>query len=297
MARSEHLDRAEDHYRNAFPDPAAGVDVLRTAYDEFLLQFPTPPDAQITEVDAGGVGALAVRAPGADDSAVLVWIHGGGYVLGSPKAFEEMAYRFSQASGLTVLLPDYRLAPEHKFPAALEDAIVAIDWAIEHYGAEQTFIGGDSAGGGLALAAVIARRDQGSPAPAAIALVSPFADLALTGQHFDEHAVHDVAATRDGLTGMAQAYLQGHDAADPLVSPVYADLSSLPPVLAMCGTREALSDDSRRIVEGIGAAGGEAVLSPYDDMCHVWTFFASFLPEGAQAVEEAGAFLRKHRGQ
>ncbi|MEU7814373.1 alpha/beta hydrolase fold domain-containing protein [Pseudonocardia sp. NPDC049154] len=291
MARTDALARAERVYLDGFPSKEdAGLDELRAQYDAMLLQFPLPADAVVTEVELGGVPGLTVAAPGAAADVFLVWFHGGGYVLGSPRGFSELGYALSRATGATVLLPDYRLAPEHKVPAAVEDGVAVLEAAASAYGT--LFVGGDSAGGGLALSALAVLRDKGSALPRAAAVVSPLADFAVSGDSIDSNAGTDVAVSRGSIGTLAAAYLQGHDPTDPLASPLYAKLGGLPPVLLLASTTEVLVDDARRVAAGITEAGGSAELSLYEDMCHVWPLFSSFLPEGRAAVEEIAAFLR-----
>lgn len=296
MARSEALARAERVYIDGFPDASnASVDVLREQFDAMLLQFPLPDDATVAEIDAGGVPALSVSAPTARPDRVLVWFHGGGYVLGSPKGYQEMACAMSRATGRPVVVPDYRLAPENKFPAAVHDAISVVSWATETYGGSATVVGGDSAGGGMTFAVLASLRDRGGAGqPAAAVAVSPLADFAMAGESITANAETDPAVSKGSVSNLAAAYLQGHDPTDPLASPIYGDLSGLPPALIMVGSTETLLDDSRRLVDGVTAAGGVAELSVYEDMCHVWTLFSSFLPEGETGIEQIAAFVRAH---
>jgi monoterpene epsilon-lactone hydrolase len=294
MARSDALEHVESMYLNGFPNAAtATVEELRQNYDDLLLQFPLPADATTGEGDAGGVSTLTVAAPDAAANRVLIWFHGGGYVLGTARGFQEMGYALSRASGLTVILPDYRRAPEHKFPAAVDDAVAVTRWALDRYGAENLALGGDSAGGGLTLAVLSRLRDAGSPLPAAAVLISPLTDFTATSSTIDSNAGTDVAVSRGSIGNLAAAYLQGEDPKNPLASPVFGDLHGLPPVLLMVGSTEVLLDDSRRVDEAIKASGGNSTLSVYPDMCHVWTLFSSILPEGAEAIAEAGEFLHK----
>lgn len=297
MARTEALARVEDMYVNGFPDPAtATVDDLRTAYDELLLQFPLPAGVEPVEGMAGGVPVLSVTAEGATRDKALVWFHGGGYVLGSARGFQELGHTLSRASGLTVVLPDYRRAPENKFPAAVDDGVAALTDLVSTYGADSLVVGGDSAGGGLTLAALTVLRDRGAPLPAAAVFVSPLLDFTASGASVDLYDGSDIAVSRGSIANLGEAYLQGHDPRDPLASPVFAALGGLPPSLFLVGSTEVLLDDSRRAAAAMTAAGGTAAVSEYDDMVHVWPLFSSILPEGRQAADEAGAFVRKHLG-
>ncbi|MCV7220313.1 alpha/beta hydrolase [Mycolicibacterium elephantis] len=295
MARTEALARVEEMYINGFPDPAtATVEDLRKAYDDLLLQFPLPAGVEPAETVVGGVPALSVRAAGATGDKVLAWFHGGGYVLGSARGFQELGHTLSRSSGVTVVLPDYRRAPENKFPAAVDDGVAAIEDLVSTYGAQNFAVGGDSAGGGLTLAALTALRDKGSPLPAAAVFFSPLLDFTVSGASADLYDGKDIAVSRGSIANLREAYLQGHDPRDPLASPVFGDLAGLPPALFLVGSTEVLLDDSNRAALAITQSGGTAAVSVYDDMVHVWPLFASILPEGVAAADEAGAFIRKH---
>ncbi|MFC8045328.1 alpha/beta hydrolase [Nocardia sp. NPDC057353] len=293
MARTESLARVEKMYVDGFPDATdASIEELRASYDALLLQFPVPASATVTEGELAGVPTVTVTAAGAATDRVLVWFHGGGYVLGSAKAFAEMAHGLSRAAGVTVILPDYRRAPEHKYPAAVDDAVLIATAVLEQYDA--VAFGGDSAGGGLAVATMVALRERGAALPAAAVLISPLLDFSRSGDSIRTNAATDIAVSDASITDLGAAYLQGQDERTPLASPLFAEHHDLPPILALVGSVEVLLDDSRRLTEQVRAVGGSAELSVYDDMCHVWTLFASVLPEGQQALDEAGAFVKKH---
>ncbi|MFI7195513.1 alpha/beta hydrolase fold domain-containing protein [Nocardia nova] len=297
MARTEALARAEKMYLEGFPDPAtATIEDLRDAYDRLLLQFPLPEGIEPVGGEAGGVPVLSVTAKGAARDKVLVWFHGGGYSMGSARGFQNLAHTLSRAAGVTVVVPDYRLSPEHVFPAALDDGAAVLSALVAEYGAGNTAAGGDSAGGGLALAALTVLRDKGEALPGAAVFISPLLDLTASGASVDEFDGKDIAVSRGSILNISGAYLQGRDPKDPLVSPLFAELGGLPPALFMVGSGEVLLDDSRRAAASITSAGGSASVSLYDDMCHVWPLFAAILPEGVQAAEEAGAFIRKNLG-
>ncbi|MTD13033.1 alpha/beta hydrolase fold domain-containing protein [Nakamurella sp. YIM 132087] len=295
MARSDALDRAEDVYRNGFPDAEnATVEILREQYDAMLLQFPLPEGTTVTGIDAGGVPALEVRAAGAVSGKVLVWFHGGGYVLGSARGFTGLAAAFSAALGFPVILPDYRLAPENKFPAAALDGAAVLRWAVATYGPGATVVGGDSGGGGLTFAALAMLVAGGEPVPAAAMAISPLVDFTAESGTIDSNAAFDVAVSRGSIGNLRAAYLQGDDPRDPVASPLFGALGGLPPVHVVVGSTEVLLDDARSLVDGITTAGGTADLTVYDDMCHVWPLFASFLPEGQAAVEQLAGFAHKY---
>lgn len=298
MARSEALERAEKMYVEGFPDPAtATVDDLRAAYDELFLQFELPASTQVEESELGGVPVRSVKAAGASDEKVLVWFHGGGNIMGSAKGFQDLGNSFSAASGAATILADFRKAPEHAFPAANDDAVAVVRAAVARYGAESVAVGGDSAGGGLALSALAQLRAAGETLPSGLVLLSALLDLTADGGgSMVEFDGVDIAVSKGSIGNITAAYLQGVDPADPIGSPLFADLSGLPPVLLLVGSKEVLRDDARRAAAAILEAGGEATVSEYDDMCHVWPLFAQILPEGKQAADEIGAFVAKRLG-
>lgn len=295
MARTDALARVEKMYVDGFPNAAtATVEDLRENYDALLMQFELPEDVVPVPREVAGVPVLSVAAAGASSTKILVWFHGGGYVLGSAKGFRELGHTLSRASGYTVVLPDYRRAPENKFPAAIDDAVAVVSALVAEYGPSNVSIGGDSGGGGLTVATLTQLRDRNEKLPAAAVLISPLLDFTASGDSIDANAATDIAVSRGSIGNLRDAYLQGHDPRDPLASPLFADLAGLPPVLFQVGSAEVLVDDSIRAAEKIEAAGGSASVSVYDDMCHVWPLFSSILPEGIQAADEAGSFLRKH---
>jgi phosphinothricin tripeptide acetyl hydrolase len=193
-----------------------------------------------------------------------------------------------------VLSVDYRLGPEHPHPAAVEDAVAAVRFVRESGVAPgRTAVAGDSAGGGLTLATLVALRDAGDPAPAAGLCISPWSDLALTGDTIRTKAAEDPMVRAADLEQMADAYLAGRDPRTPLASPLYADLAGLPPILLQVGSAEILLDDAVRVAERASRVGVQADLRVWPDMFHVWPAFADILPEGEQAVQEMAAFLEK----
>jgi acetyl esterase/lipase len=235
-----------------------------------------------------------LRLPESAPDKAVCFLHGGGYTSGSVNTHRDLVSRIARAAGATALSIDYRLAPENKFPAALEDAVKAYRWLIRRVDPANIAIAGDSAGGGLAVAALVALRDAGEPLPAAAALMSPWVDLALTGESMASLADDDPMNNREEIERMADAYLQGADPKTPLASPVYADLTGLPPLLVQAGSAEVLLDDSVRLAERALAAGVDVTLDIWEEMIHVWQIFAPMLPEGRQAIEQIGAFIRKH---
>ena len=256
--------------------------------------FRVADDVRVTPTRAGGVPAEWVEAPEAAPDRALLYLHGGGYTTGSPATHRDLAGRLSRAAGVRVLNVDYRLAPEHPHPAAVEDATAAFRWLLgEGIDPARVAVAGDSAGGGLTLATLVALRDEGTPLPAAGVGLSPWVDLEGLGESMTTKAAADPMVQREGLLEMARAYLGPHPPRTPLAAPLHADLRGLPPLLLHVGTAETLLDDALRFAERAREAGVDVRLETWDDMVHVWHIFAPMLPEGQQAIERIGEFLRK----
>ena len=256
--------------------------------------------ATVAPVDANGVPGEWVTVPESDPNRRLLYVHGGGYVIGSPVTHRRLCEDIARAGGCAVLNLDYRLAPEHPFPAAVEDAIEGLKF-IQANGpdgegaAQSTFVAGDSAGGGLTLATLLTAREQGVDQPNAAVAISAWTDLAITGETINTRAEADPLITDSGMIhGMAAQYLSGADADDPLASPLYADYAGLPPLLLQVGDAEVLLADTTRVTEKARAAGVDVVEEVWDEMFHVWHQFAPMLPEGQEAVNRIGEFIRQH---
>ena len=250
-------------------------------------------DIVVSAVDAGGVPGEWSLAPGVDAGRVLLFLHGGGYSSGSLKSHRTMVTGAGRAAGIRTLAVAYRLAPEHPFPAALEDARAAYSFLLaQGYSADRIAVGGDSAGGGLTLALFQALRDAGEALPACGWLISPWVDLEMTGASIDAKDAIDPLIHRAYLEMLAQAYLPpGIDRKDPRVSPLHGDLSGLPPILVQVGSAETLLDDAVRIAGRLGAADGVVRLSVYPHMIHAWPIWYHRLADGRRALAEAGGFL------
>lgn len=267
---------------------------MREGWEKFAGQFPPAKDLRFEPVDAGGVSAEWSRAPGIDESRVVLFFHGGGYNMGSIASYRDFTGRISRASAARVLSVGYRLAPEFPFPSAVDDAVAAYRW-LRRQGApaDRIILAGDSAGGGLVLSALVALRDAGDALPAAAMCVSPSTDLAKEGQSMRTKADVDPVVRYDTSMAHALRYVgEKGDLKHPLASPLYADLHGLPPLLILVGTNETLLDDSTRIADKARTAGVDVELEIWDDMIHIWPFFAAILPEGQQAIERMGRFAR-----
>jgi len=252
-------------------------------------------DALITPADLDGVYGEWVSVGASDQAGVLLFLHGGGYNAGSCKTHRALAAHLARAAQTRVLLINYRLAPEHPCPAALEDAARAYRWLLRQgIRPQQIAIGGDSAGGGLALALLIAIRDSGTAIPAAAFLLSPWLDLALYGESMHTRAQLDPLTSRSDLRQAATLYLGDLAPDDPRASPLYADLHQLPALLIQVGDHEVLRSDATSLAEKAQAAGVPVQLEIWDDMWHVWHAWADELPEARAAITQIGAFIRQH---
>jgi epsilon-lactone hydrolase len=271
---------------------------LRVTYDQLGQQFPLPEGVSIATTDAGGVNAEWARAQNARNDAVILYFHGGGYVIGSPTSHRHLIAALSQAAGAAALAVDYRLSPEHPFPAAVDDGVRAYQWLLQSGVApSHIVISGDSCGGGLTVATLLALRERGLPQAAAGVCLSSWFDLTMTAESYTTKAEVEPIVTRESLTRWAQAYLQGQDARMPLASPLFADLTGLPPLLIQVGTEEVLLDDSTRLAARAKAAGVDATLEVWDEMIHVWHYFYPMLREGREAIARIGDFMRSQVGQ
>ncbi|HEX3429699.1 MAG TPA: alpha/beta hydrolase [Rhizomicrobium sp.] len=263
-------------------------------YERWIL----PPPRRMQSVDAnfGGVPASVVWETGTTDERHILFLHGGGYAAGSPTLYRHITWRFADAAAARVIAPDYRLAPEHPYPAALDDALAA--WrAMLASGVEArrcAFVG-DSAGGGLALALALRLRDEGGSLPGAIVAISPWTDLAVTGESARPGASDPMLNAGD-LAPIAALYLAGADPRAPYASPLYGNPEGLPPTLIQVGSDEILLDDSRRMAARMREAGCDVTLEAWPRMPHVWHAFAPILPEAGQAIARVGAFVREKTG-
>jgi epsilon-lactone hydrolase len=267
---------------------------FRAIYSRFLRQFTPPADVRFERVDAGGVPAEWATPPGAVAGRTVLYLHGGGYLVGGAEDYRELVSRLARAAQARALTLDYRLAPEHPHPAAVEDAVAAYRWLLgQGVQPGQVVVAGDSAGGGLTIATLVALRDRRERLPAGGVCICPWVDLAITGASMDGNADTDPLVKRDVVAGMAEAYLGGQDPRTPLASPLYADLRGLPPLLIQVGEAETLLDDAARLAERARAAGVDVTYEPWAEMIHVWQGLGSFLPEAQQAHDRIGEFIRK----
>lgn len=275
------------------PPPAE----MRERFDKLAGFLPTPDDATVEKTEAGGIAAEWVSAPGVSQGRAVLYLHGGGYVIGSINTHRTLAYNLSKAADARILVIDYRLAPEDPFPAAIDDAVAAYEWMLKQgLKPANMAISGDSAGGGLTMATLLALRDKGIDLPACAVPMSPWVDLEGVGDSMTANHDIDPMVQKPGLDRMAKMYLADQDPRQPLASPIHADLKGLPPLLIQVGTRETLLDDARRLHIKALAAGVQSSLEEAGGMIHVWQLFAPMLSEGREAIDRAGVFIRANAG-
>jgi len=290
---SAQLAKVLDIIKSQPRNPEATIAQMRNGMERVSERV--APDIKCDPIMAGGVSAEWIVPPEADKDRVILYLHGGGYVMGSVNTHRAMIARIARAAQARALALDYRLAPEHPFPAAVDDATAAYRWLISTgYKPRHIAVAGDSAGGGLAIATVLALRDARVDLPGAVVPISPWTDMEGTGNSVESKAAKDPMADVEGLRGMARKYLGDRDPRTPLASPLYADFHGLPPMLIQVGEAEILLDDSTRVAERAKAAGVSVELEIWDDMIHVWHVFAKLLPEAQQAIDKIGNFVRAH---
>jgi monoterpene epsilon-lactone hydrolase len=273
----------------------ADLQEMRAAYEALHAQFSPPPEIAVQPVNAGGVPSLLLGAQ-PERPATLLHLHGGGYLLGSAFGYRPLAGALAAAAETTVLLPEYRLAPEHPFPAAVEDAVRSYQWILDGgTEPEQVIVSGDSAGGGLVLSLMLTLREQGLPLPGGAILLCPGVDL--TGGTILDRVTSTVEleTARQQLERCANAYLAGHPIDDPIVSPLKADLTGLPPMLVQAATGDLGVEDAHQLTNRARDHGVDVRLDLFPLETHVFQLFWAFLPEAADALRQAGEFAVARR--
>ncbi len=277
--------------------PITDLGERRKATDERGLAYGLAGDVTVEKVSAGGVAAEWTATPGAARDAAILYAHGGGYLFGSLDSHRHMVAELGRAANCVALALDYRLAPEHPFPAPVEDAVAAYKHLLaQGFAPERIAIAGDSAGGGLVVAAMVAIRDAGLPQPGGGWCLSPWIDMEALGESMETRAVADPMVQRAGILEIARAYLGGADPRSPLAAPLYADLTGFAPLLIQVGAAETLLDDAIRLAQRAGAADVRVDLQVWPEMIHVWPLFWPELAAGKRALDEAGAFIREALG-
>jgi monoterpene epsilon-lactone hydrolase len=291
---SKELEKVLEIMRSRPVQPNLTIQEQR-AQTEAMPRFPVADDVTCEEVNAGGVPGEWITAPGAREDRVTYYLHGGGYVLCSVNTHREMISRISRAIGARALAINYRLAPECPFPAAVEDAVAGYKWLLSK-GIEprSIVVAGDSAGGGLTVAALVALRDADVPLPAAGICISPWADMECNG--VAKLAGREGGIEYQGILKMAKTYVGDADLKTPLASPIHADLTGLPPLLIQVGGAEELIEDSILLEARAKECGVDVTLETWEDMFHVWHMYAPMLPEGQQAIDRIGEFVREKVG-
>jgi monoterpene epsilon-lactone hydrolase len=291
---SPQLAQALDFLRkNAVPIDAS-VAQRRAILDERVRALPMLPGIQTETLSAGGVPAEWVLTEGIRGDRVMLFLHGGGYVAGSAAGSRDFVARLCTAANARALSLDYRLAPEAPFPAAVQDCVTAYRWLLNQgTPAARCTIVGPSAGGGLVVATLLALRNAGDPLPVCAVSMCPYVDLTGTARALQDSATQDIMDPTV-LRSFADLYLQGADPRLPLASPIFADLSGLPPLLIQAGSIEVLVDDARALAERARACKVEVVYEEWEGMFHGWQTMASMLPEGTEAIAHVGDFIRSH---
>ncbi len=289
---SDEIDVVVKMLRETNPMAGATIPEMRAAMEAASGVMLLPDDIETRAVKVGVCNAEWTTTPGWVEGRAVLYFHGGGYTIGSIATHRQVVADISRASKSRVLSLDYRLAPEHPHPAAVEDALAAYRAMLdEGIDPSKIAIAGDSAGGGLTAAALVAIRDAGLPRPAAGVCISPWLDLSQSGASYREKAEVDPLVTREVLDMMSAAYLDGQDPKTPLASPLFAKHEDLPPILIQVGTAEVLLDDSVQFEAAVRRAGVDVELDVWEDMIHVWHAFGALLPESGQAIAKIGDYL------
>ncbi|MGQ0698049.1 MAG: alpha/beta hydrolase [Panacagrimonas sp.] len=273
------------------------LDQMRKEWDDLSSTVASPVGAKHETINAGGARAEWIVAPGAAADRVVMYLHGGGYVFGSSRSHGSLVAQLSASAQARALFVDYRLAPEHPFPAAVDDALTAYRWLLaQGYKPGRIAIAGDSAGGGLTFATLLAIKQAKLPMPACATPISPWVDMEASGETMISKAGDDPFVQKDLLKQLVGMYLANGDLRNPLASPLHGDLKGLPPLLIHVGSREVLLDDAVRIAQRAEQAGVPAKLVVWEGQIHVFHVFCPRLDEGVTALDQLGAFIRKHTG-
>ncbi len=295
MAPSKELDTVLEMIRVRSAEVRKTTDDDRLSYERIMSTLPLDDDIETERVGVNGIPAEWIIAPESQENRVVLYLHGGGYLFGSARTHRVMLAHMARAANARVLALDYRLAPEIPFPAPVEDSVSAYRWLLaEGISAKKMVIGGDSAGGGLAVAALVALRAVGEPMPAAGVCISAWTDMESTGQSHTTNAESDPSVSKERLLKIAKVYLDGKEPTAPLASPIHADLTGLPPLLLQVGSIEVLLDDSTLLKSRAKAAGVSVEMEVWDDMPHVWHHYAPILPEARKAIGRIGEFVLEH---
>jgi acetyl esterase/lipase len=291
----QQRDTLEETLRAAPLDLGGDVHEQRVLFEEMMGAAPTPSDVATSHETLGGIPVVNVNVTGADPGKVVLYFHGGAYAIGSAASSVGLASDLARRAGTRLISVDYRLAPEHAYPAALDDALAVYSGLLDSgLSPSSIAIAGESAGAGLAAATLVTLHRAGLPQPSSAFLMSPWADMTLSGQSITERATVDPALTPEGLRRRAAEYVAGGDPTDALMSPVFADLEGLPPILIQAGSHEILLSDATRLATRAAAAEVAVTLQVTPGVPHVFQAFAEILDEADAALASAGEFLRAH---
>jgi acetyl esterase/lipase len=291
----QQRDALDQLLRDAPLDLGGDVAEQRVIFEEMMAAIPVPADVTTSPGSLDGIPVVNVEVAGADPEWVIFYLHGGAYAIGTAASSVGLASDLARRVGARLVTVDYRLAPEHPQPAAIEDAVAAYRGLLDSGAPPSTIaVAGESAGAGLAAAALVALKHAGLPPPTAAVLMSPWADLTLSGDSISGKAALDPVLTPEGLARRAADYLADGDPANELVSPIFADLNGLPPLLIQAGSHEILLDDATRLAAHAAAADVAVTLEITPGVPHVFQGFAAMLDEGDAALTSAGEFLRAH---
>ena len=291
----QQRDELDQLLRDAPLDLGGDVAEQRAIFEDMMTSIPVPADVTTSSGNLGGIPVVNVAAAGADRDRAIFYLHGGAYAIGTAASSVGLASDLARRTGARLVTVEYRLAPGHPYPAAIDDAVAAYHGLLDSgLGASAIVIAGESAGAGLAAATLLALRHAGLPQPAGALLMSPWVDLTLSGNSIGEKAAVDPALTPEGLRRRAGDYVVDGDRTADLVSPIFADLSGLPPLLIQAGSHEILLDDATRLAARAAAADVAVRLEVTPGVPHVFQAFAAMLDEGDAALTSASEFLRAH---
>jgi acetyl esterase/lipase len=295
---AQQRDMVDKLLRNAPFDLGGDVDAQRPLLEQMLTSQPLPADVRVTPGDLGGIPVIFIDIADVEPRGIIFHIHGGGFALGSAGGSAGLASSLARKTGMRAVSVDYRLAPEHPYPAALQDVTAAYRALAGQAGsAGHIVVSGESAGGNLAIELLIAGQAEGLTMPAAALLLSPMTDLTVTGSSYAGKAHADPAVSAQAIRTRAADYLAGTDPADPLVSPIFADLSGLPPLLIQAGSHEVLLDDATRLAVKAAADDVAVILDITPGVPHVFQAFAALLDEGDAALNRAARFVKDNTAQ
>lgn len=257
-------------------------------------RFPTLPNTTVTPVSAHGIPCEWVATPSSDANKVILFFHGGAYAAGSLHSHRGLASRLALTTNSRVLSVDYRLAPEHPFPAAIDDTVTTYKWLLKQVGASHIVLAGDSAGGGLVLSTLLKLKEDQLNLPAAGVLVCPWLDLTAQNPAIEKLARRDPILYKSGLTKAAQMYAQGQDLQNPYISPLFGDVAGLPPLLVQVAALDMISVDGIALADKLKQVGGQVQFENWKNMVHMWHFFDDKLPEATQAMQQISKFINSH---